>query len=109
MITLKEFKEVFKIVKDFEGDQDKLTKILLKDTYGFVDFGFPISSLVFKLLNNIFACEDVDLFEWWLYENVEKIITFPDGTKYDVTDIKDLYYYARGEYGKVKKVIFTKK
>lgn len=104
MITLEEFKEVFKILKDFESDNDKLTKILLKDTYGFVDFGFPIADLVLRLLNKVFELDDPDLFSWWLYEKVDKIITFPNGIKYDITNVKDLYYYAKGEFDKVKQV-----
>jgi len=102
MITLEEFEEVFKIVKQFEEDQDKLTEILLKDTNGFVNFGFPIADLVLRLLNKVFNIDDPDLFSWWLYEDVDKIITFSDKTKYDVTNIKDLYFYAKGECNKVK-------
>ena len=104
MITLEEFKEVFKIVKQFEDDQDKLTKILLKDVTGFVDFGFPITDLVLRLLNKVFEIDDPDLFSWWLYEKVDKIITFPNGIKYDVTNVKDLYFYAKREYNKVKQI-----
>lgn len=104
MITLEEFKEVFKIIKEFESDNDKLTKILLKDTYGFVDYGFPIVDLVLRLLNKVFNIDDPDLFSWWLYENVEKIISMPNGVKYDITEISDLYHYAKEEFDKVKQV-----
>ena len=103
MITLEEFEEVFKIVKEFEDDQDKLTQILLKDINGFVDFGFPIADLVLRLLNKVFGLDDPDLFSWWLYEDVKKVIYMPDGIEYDLTDIKDLYFYVKGEYDKVKK------
>lgn len=103
-MTLEEFKEVFKIIKEFESDNDKLTKILLKDTYGFVDFGFPIVDLALRLLNKVFNTDDQDLFSWWLYENVEKIISMPNGVKYDITEISDLYYYAKEEFDKVKQV-----
>ena len=104
MISLDEFKEVMEIVKEFDKAQETLTKVLIKENTGFVDFGFPLQGLIFRLLKEIFNIEDPDLLEWWLYEDVEKIIYYPDGLKYDLTNIKDLYYYIKGDFDKVKKV-----
>lgn len=104
MITLEEFKEVFKVLKDFDKAQETLTGILIKENTGFIDFGFPMQVLVIKLLNNIFKVEDPDLFDWWLYENTDKIIYMPDDLKYDLNNIEDLYYYVKEEFDKVKQV-----
>lgn len=35
----------------------------------------------------------IDDIEWWLYEDVDKIITLKDGTEVDVTTLKDYTNY----------------
>lgn len=104
VISLDEFKKVIEIVKEFDKAQETLTNVLIKESTGFVDFGYPLQVLIFKLLNTVFKIEDPDLLDWWLYEKVEKIIYYPDGLKYDLTNIEDLYYYITGDFDKVKKV-----
>jgi hypothetical protein len=34
-----------------------------------------------------------DTISWWLYEDVEKVITFSDGRKWSLITTKDLYDY----------------
>lgn len=104
MITLEKFKEILNTIKKFDEDNKKLTEILLKETYGFIDYYFPITNLINDLLLDIFDCDDSDIFDWWLYENVEKIITMPDKTKYDLTNIEDFYNYLTFQFDKVKKI-----
>lgn len=104
MITVEKFKEILNTIKNFDEDNQKLTEILIKETYGFIDYCFPITKIINDLLLDIFDCDDPDIFDWWLYEKVEKIITMPDKTKYDLTNIEDFYYYLTYQFDKVKKI-----
>ena len=46
ILTLYEFKKTIETLLDFNKENDKLTKILLKETYGFIDYHFSITSCV---------------------------------------------------------------
>lgn len=104
MITLEKFKEIIETVKKFDEDNDKLSKILCTENVGFVDFHFPITSIIEELLNEVFNNKNPDLISWWQWENVPKIITWND-VKYSVENIEDLYYWLTKQYDKVKKVV----
>ena len=41
------------------------------------------------------------MISWWLYENVDKIITW-NNIKYDLTNIEDLYFWLKKDYNKIK-------
>lgn len=99
-INFKTFKRIIKTIQLFNKDCHKLTKTLLKDTYGFVDFGFNIENEIVELLKLNLNDKD-DIIGWWLYEDVKKII-YGKTINYDLTDIKDLYYFLIGELDKVK-------
>lgn len=105
MILFEDFKKIIETIQQFEKDTDGLSKILLKDNNGFVDYSFPLVDITLNLLNDVMKVEDRDLIGWWLYEKVEKIIYYNSEVKYDLTDIKDLYYYILKQYDNVKKVI----
>ena len=103
MITLEKFKEIIETVKKFDEDNEQLTKILLKETYGFVDYYFPMEKAINELMLDVFDCDDPDIFSWWLWEKVEKTIEWKN-VKYDLTNIEDLYYWLTKQYDKVKKI-----
>ena len=106
MILFEDFKKIIETIQQFEKDNDDLSRILLKNNSGFVDYSFPLIDITLNLLNDVLKVEDRDLIGWWLYEKVEKIIYYNDKKiKYDLTDIKDLYYYVLRQYDNVKKVI----
>lgn len=46
----------------------------------------------------IYGEEGMDIINWWLYENVDKIITI-DGEDIDVTKVEDLYDFLNKYYG----------
>ena len=46
----------------------------------------------------IYGEEGMDIINWWLYENVDKIITI-DGENIDVTKVEDLYDFLNKYYG----------
>lgn len=105
MITLERFKKIIEAVKQFDKENKQLSKILLKDNYGFIDFYFPLIDAIGELLNEIFQPEDKELISWWLYEDVEKVVHwFDEDIRYDLTKIEDLYFYLIKQYNKVKKI-----
>lgn len=105
MILFKDFKKIIETIQRFEKDNDDLSRILLKDNYGLIDYSFPLVDVTLKLLNDVLKVEDRELISWWLYEKVEKIIYEKGKPLYDLTNIKDLYYYVLKQYDNVKKVI----
>ena len=101
MITLERFEEIIKTIKQFDEDISKVSEIFIKGCTGFIDFHFAITDIIEELLNDIFDNEDKDLISWWLYENVDKIITW-NNIKYDLTNIEDLYFWLKKDYNKIK-------
>jgi len=88
-------------------------KELTTSSFVYFNFGENLSSIIISMLSNYYSCWwtvdgkfDKNLspydgschisndIEWWLYEDVNKIISFNDGREdVDVNDIKDFYNY----------------
>lgn len=105
MITLEEFKHIIKVIQEHEKDSDTLTEIMLKHSTGIIDYGFDIVAHLVKLLEKVIDDKD-EWISWWLWDDVKKIVYDNDSKEpvYDLTDVKDLYYYCKKQYNKVKKV-----
>ena len=102
MLTLDEFKIAIKTIQEHEEDNSKLTKIMLKNSIGIVDYGFEIAALCVKLLEHIMN-DKCKWISWWLYEDVNKVIEYHD-QKYDVSDTESLYYLLFEKWDKLKKL-----
>ena len=98
MITLKEFKKIIKEIKNFNNKNDIISKALINDCTGFVDYGFPLLDIIEDLLNKCLNIKDKSLISWWLYEKVDKIIIYEDGTQKNLNKIEDFYDYIVKEY-----------
>ena len=103
MLTLEEFEEILEHINKNDKDNETLTKILVSDDCtGFTSFGDELVRDVIKLLakviKNPYTEKELD---WWLYEDVEKIVEYKD-KKYNLTEVKDLYYWLKEEYNNVK-------
>lgn len=66
--------------------------------YCVVDYGNEIVDILIQVLCKTFNLETNNEYygndiSWWLYENVEKIIYFEDGTQRDISDLHDFYDY----------------
>jgi hypothetical protein len=51
-----------------------------------------LQDIMVTLLTELFHDKN-DTIGWWLYEDVEKVITFSDGRKWHLSTTKDLYEY----------------
>lgn len=101
MLTLEEFEKILLDIKKNEKDNKKLTDILVSDECtGFTSFGDKLVHDIIKLLSKIFG-DEYDNISWWLWETDDHFVWWKD-KKYDLTEVKDLYYWLRKEYDKVK-------
>ena len=103
MITLEIFEKIIKDIQKHIKNNEILSNILIGDeSYGWVSHGNIIIDDLIKLLERIFKDDNEDI-EWWLFDsNSDKFVWLHD-YKYDLTEIKDLYYWLKKDYDKVKK------
>ena len=101
MITKKEFIKLIDDYKVWAEQLDELDEILGHQC----SLEIPViaygQSLFDAILRHNFDSDGVDTIEWWLYEFVDKIITYPDGTKVTIKTADDLW-------GVVKDYVITK-
>ena len=112
MITLEQFKKIFKHIKDLEERNDKLTDLLVdKECCGWISHGTMLTDDILDLLTCIFKLDlDDDLFSWWLYDiSEDKKFIYHNNIKYNLNSLDDLYYYAKNELDKVKQESMTEK
>ena len=103
VLSLEEFKHTIEVIQEHEKDSDILTKTMVKNSIGIIDYGFDIVAHLAKLLEN--AMDDKDEWiSWWLWEDVKKIVYKKEGPIYDLTAVEDLYYYITKQEDKVKKI-----
>ena len=112
MLTLDQFKQIFKHIEDLDKKNDELTKILVcKDTTGWISYSDELVNDIFNLLNSIFDLDpDDDIFMWYLYDISDgHKYCYDDDYKYDLNNIEDLYYYVCKDFDKVTKYKLDKK
>lgn len=108
MITKKEFINAIEAIQVYNQDKRNVSKILCKENWGIVDFACKIEAELIKSLQKHLDDKD-DLINWWLFENVEKIIYCTEtGKKYQLQKVENLYYYLRGFFKKIPYEIYTK-
>lgn len=112
MLTLDQFKQIFKHIEDLDRSNDELTKILVcKDTTGWISYSDELVIDIFSLLNSVFDLDpDDDIFMWYLYDVSDgNKYCYDSDYKYDLNNIEDLYYYVCGDLDKVTKYKLEKK
>ena len=93
-ITKEQFVKRIQLIQNFHSEQETLGVLIDKITDGYptVTIGdYLITEMIDMIEENL---GHKDILEWWLYEDVEKIIYNLDNTVFaDVTKIEDLYDY----------------
>lgn len=91
MISKKEF------VKIIENDRVYHTIIDKIEKYGISIYESEphkcYSALLDILLEQFFNSEGIELIYWWLYEDVDKVITNDDDSTIELNSAEDLYDY----------------
>ena len=98
-------KELFiKIMNNIEKEKkrrDKISSVLEEDIIdGWAVFKETYADKNVKLLlEDIFTKEGFEIIEWWLFEDVEKVITYKEDNKeINVEDVSDLYDFLDENY-----------
>ena len=103
MITLEIFEKIIKDIQKHDKENEILSDILIgNENYGWVSHGNIIVNDLIKLMQRIFK-DDNDDINWWLYDSEAGKFVWWHDYKYDLTEIKDLYYWLKKDYDKVKK------
>jgi len=93
-MTKEQFIKRIQLIQNFHSEQETLGVLINKitDGYPIVTIGnYLITEMIDMIEENL---GHKDMLEWWLYEDVEKIIYNLDNTVFaDVTKIEDLYDY----------------
>lgn len=75
-----------------------LEKNICENSFCYVTCGEGLINILIDILCHEFNLEtDNEFFDntisWWLFENVDKIIYYEDGTKRDISNLRDFYDY----------------
>ena len=93
-MTKEQFIKRIQLIQNFHSEQETLGVLINKitDGYPIVTLGdYLITEMIDMIEENL---GHKDMLEWWLYEDVEKIIYNSDNTVFaDVTKLEDLYDY----------------
>lgn len=93
-MTKEQFVKRMGLIQNFASEQETLGVMIDKitDGYAVVTIGDYLIREIINMMEEELNC--FDMIEWWLYEDVEKIIYNMDGTVLaDVTEIENLYKY----------------
>ena len=79
-INKEQFIKSMSQIQNLHSQQDTLNKLIDKLTDGFsvVDIGNYVAEELIDMININLELEDTNLLDWWLYEDVEKIIYIDD-------------------------------
>lgn len=100
MISLESFKKSIEVIRKYNDLQEELYKTLSKITDGnfIVTVGDELIADILRLLQESLNDEN-DWIDWWMYEDVEKIVYYPDeNKKVDITKVEDLYNFLVENY-----------
>lgn len=91
------FKMAIDAIQKHREQQEKVTNFIeseiCTESWAFCTFGDNLSDALLKVLEHVFN-DKGEWISWWLYEDVEKIVTFTDSNKkLDITKIEDLYNF----------------
>lgn len=103
-MTKDKFIKRIKLIQNFHSEQETLGALINKVTDGFcvVDFGDTLVTEIINMINEDLKIEDKYLIDWWLYEDVDKIIYEGDDCEVgtNVETVEQLYDYIVRSYNK---------
>lgn len=95
-ITKEQFTKSMSQIQNLHSQQDTLNILIDKLTNGFwvVDIGSCVAEELIDMININLELEDTNLLDWWLYEDVEKII-YVDDKPIKVETLNELWDYIQ--------------
>ncbi len=100
MITKEIFIKRMQLIQNFHSEQETLNVLIDKLTDGFpvVTIGeYLIREILNTLKEALGLNKDNDILDWWLYEDVEKVIYYQD-EEISVRTLDELYDYIASGY-----------
>ena len=93
-MTKEQFIKRMGLIQNFHSEQQTLSALIdkLTDGYSVVTIGDYLVSEIIDMINHDMGIEDKDLIEWWLYEEVDKVI-YIDGKSVSVRTLEEFYDY----------------
>jgi len=75
-MTKEQFIKRIQLIQNFHSEQETLSALIgkISDGYCIVDFGNYLVDEMVCMINEALHIEDEDLLDWWLYEDVDKVI-----------------------------------
>lgn len=94
MLSKKSFVKIIGLIQNFHGEQETLSVMIEKviDGYAIVTIGNYLVNGIVDILNETLEIKDKNLLNWWLYEDVDKVIYFK-GEVITVRTPEELYDY----------------
>jgi hypothetical protein len=91
-MTKEQFIKRMRLIQNFHSEQETLSALINKVTDGssVVTIGNDLVSEIINIINEDMGIEDKDLIEWWLYEDVDKII-YVDKKPISVKTLEEFY------------------
>lgn len=95
-MNLELFKKTINTIKEHKKWQDDVTDFLEEkictDTWAFCNVGENLINLLIEILEKEF--DDIGKWiDWWLFEDVEKIVYYQDKQNRNVEKIEDFYQF----------------
>lgn len=92
MITKKLFCEILENIQLQNSIDEQVSKSLetISDTWVMINSNNKIYKVLFTLLEEVMN-DNGDWISWWLYEDVDKVVTFNNGEKIIVKTPEQLY------------------
>jgi hypothetical protein len=106
MMTKEQFVNRIGLIQNFNSKQEVLSDLIDKitDGYGIVEFGDDLANEIIDMISeDMGIAEGDDLIEWWLYEDVDKIVYETKNDKeikIEVETAEQLYDYIVENYNK---------
>ena len=93
-MTKEQFIKKMSLIQNFHSEQETLSTLINKLTNGFsvVTIGNYLITEIIDNINQDLEIEDKGLIEWWLYEDVDKVIYFKDSS-FSVRSLEELYEF----------------
>lgn len=98
MLTKKLFVKAINNYNDFDKAIDRISKAIAGEGHYFcdifqTDWCDAVYGIFDSFIHSHFNDCGCDLIEWWLWEDVDKIITLQDGTEVNVESLDALWEY----------------
>ena len=85
-----------KLINELQFISNRLTELYRLDI-DLINYSEKYDKIIWTLMSEVFNKKQIEIIEWWLYEDVKKYIYDSTTNKilYDLTEIEDLYNYIK--------------